>query len=64
MIEVTDHRGGAVLVNPRNIVTVTEASVSGRWHSINSIIKLDNGAVIESRDTVQDIRKKRKEVVQ
>ena len=61
MIEVTNFQGGAVLISPSSIVTVTEAAASSQWHGIRSVIKLGNGAVIESSNTVQAIQKKLKE---
>lgn len=61
MIEVRDFQGKVALVNPSAIATVVEAGVSSKWHGISSVVKLFNGSVIESSESVQEIQEKLKE---
>lgn len=42
-------------VSPRNISRVTEAGASSEWHGIRSYVRTFDGAVLECRETAQEI---------
>lgn len=56
MIEVTDRNGRAHLLNPNGIIRIEEAGASSQWHGIRSHIKTTDGAIIESQQTLQEVR--------
>lgn len=56
MISITNYRGERVLLAPSAIATVTQASPSSQWHGIRAYIKLFDGKVIESGDTIEHIQ--------
>lgn len=59
MIEVTDSKGRAQLVNPKEIVWVAEAAAaSGYWHGIRSFIKTTDGATLECKESVQEVKER------
>lgn len=56
MLSLRTTTGATILVNPNNIVSVTEAASSTKWHGIQTIISLSDGKVVESTDTIQYIK--------
>ncbi len=55
MICVTGINGERHALHPNAIAKVTEAGVSGRWHGINTYIKLFNGQTLEVRDSMDEV---------
>lgn len=58
MIAITDHRGMKQLVSLQAIATVKEAGASSQWHGIRSIVKLFDGSIIESSESITDLQRK------
>ncbi len=57
MIKVYHYKGGEVILNESEIVSIERAGTSSQWHGIRSVITMSTGKVIESGSSVEDISK-------
>ena len=55
MIEIRAYNGTRHYVSPAAIASVSETGASSQWHGIRSIVRLFDGAVIESDDRAETI---------
>lgn len=56
MIKVTDSQGYQHLVNPSQIVRVSEAGTSSQYHGARSHIKLTDGVHIDCQQSVTQVQ--------
>ena len=55
LIKIIDYRGKCHFVSPDEIVRISDAATSSKWHGINSIVKLRDGTFIEAANSCESI---------
>jgi hypothetical protein len=57
MIKLTNIDGQKIYLQPNAITRITESSVSGKWHGIQSYVKTSDGVTIEAYESCDEILK-------
>lgn len=58
LIESRDNKGGKILFNSDQVVSIVEAGTSSQWHGTRTIIKLTSGQILECGEAIDEITAK------